>query len=186
MSGKRDVIHTIEDLQTGSDYLRYHIKMYVDTFHYLHEPNPSGWNMLWNAVEEDHFVQVRILINFLSDSNGRNRKDDVLAMDYFHDQTEKFNPLDDEFLLNVQKRIGEDLVHITTHPMPKLKSENIWSIDEISTHLVPFIVGFLNNVPENRLKAGVKSDCVEYLRSLSKTRGSDLFSPPEVSVHAST
>jgi hypothetical protein len=132
---------------------------------------------MWNAMLEDYLIHARILINFICKSNSRD--DDVIAVDYFHDLPGKFKPSQDNFLMDLADRIGGCLVHITTKPMPDLKSQQNWPIDDIASRLNPVLMRFLRNAPESRLAVGVRNDCINHL---SKVR----FSPITLSVHAST
>jgi hypothetical protein len=167
MPGDRNVIHTNDELQLGSHYLRYHIKMYVETLLWLQDHIDSiGWDTVRNAILEDHLVHARILINFLSNGNSRDRKDDVLAIDYFHGLNNVYYQLQDVFLTDQIKEIGGQLVHITKKSMPKLKSEKDWSIRDTASKLVPALQIFLNVVPETKLAGGVKNDCINYLARL--------------------
>ncbi len=177
---QRNVVHSDEELQIGSQYFRYHVRMYVETLLWLQDrPASTEWDTVRNAILEDHLVHTRVLINFLSKFEKRERKNDVLAVDYFHDRRDMFQPLSDDFLKNQADNIGGYLVHITTKSMPNLKSKQEWFIRETALKLVPAIKTFLFAALENRLVDGAKNDCLGYLRKLS---------PPEipVSLRAST
>ena len=165
MPSQRILIRPNDQLHIGSKYLRYHIKMYVETFLWLQDHlSFTEWDTERNAILEDHQIHTRILINFLS--SVRRQKEDILAIDYFHDLPDIFHPLQDDFLSGQAQRIAGNLVHITTKPMPKLKSEQEWPITETSSKLVPAIKSFLNIVPENRLADDVKNDCLQHLARL--------------------
>ena len=166
MSTPRRKIHTDADLRTGSDYLEYHVRMYAETLRWLRDKSAIGETTgpEWNAMLEDHLVHARLLINFVS--NVRGRDDDVIAIDYFHDAPHLYSPINDSFLQGAVDRIGGNLVHITTKPMPALKSQQKWEIDEISMKLVPALYNFLMVVPEVRLADGVRTDCMNHLSNL--------------------
>ncbi len=93
---QRNVVHSDEELQIGSQYFRYHVRMYVETLLWLQDrPASTEWDTVRNAILEDHLVHTRVLINFLSKLEKRERKNDVLAVDYFHDRRDMFQPLSD-------------------------------------------------------------------------------------------
>ena len=168
MPGRRNVIHTDDELQIGSKYLRYHIRMYVETMLWLQShPSPTGWDTVGNAVLEDHLVHARILINFFSKGDAHDRETDVLAEDFFHDLPNVFEPLKDRLLSDRAQDIGSQVVHITKKPMPKLRSQNDWPVRDIAVRLAPAIKPFLNAVPDHRLADGVKKDCLGYLAQFS-------------------
>jgi hypothetical protein len=168
MPSIRNIIHADEQLHIGSKYFRYHVRMYVETLLWLQDQiSPVGWDTVRNAILEDHLIHARILINFLSKFDAHERKDDVLAIDYFHDIHGAFQLLQDDFLKSQADNIGGYLVHITTKPMPKLKSEQEWFIRETASKLVPALKAFLSAVPETRLVDGAKNECLSYLAKLS-------------------
>lgn len=180
MPSIRNVIHTDAEMQIGSQYLRYHIRMYVETLLWLQDhQSPIGWDTVGNAILEDHLVHARVLINFISRRDAHDRIDDVLAVDFFYDLPDRFEPLQDAFLNKQAQDIGGQAVHITKKSMPKLRSQKDWPIHDIATKLTMAIKLFLKAVPENRLAYGVKQDCVSYLAKLAS---------PEIPVtrHAST
>jgi len=180
MSKKRNGIHADEELQVGSQYLRYHIRMYVETLLWLQDhPSPIGWDTVGNAILEDHLVHARVLIRFISKRTLHDRNDDVLAGDFFHDLPNGFEPFQDAFLNNQAQDIGGQAVHITKKSMPNLRSQKDWPIRDIATKLTIAIKLFLKAVPETRLTYEVKLDCLSYLAKLE---------PPVIPVkrHAST
>lgn len=148
----RNIKHSDETLKTGSDYLEYIVNMYVHTRLWLrkHDAENKGPSLEKNAVLESHLVHARILIEFLSKEES-SWPDDVLAVDFFHDSPDSYNVLDDEVLDDWVAKIGKRLVHITTEPMPTLKSEQGWKLDEMAGRLIPALRRFVEAVPESRL-----------------------------------
>lgn len=177
MSNSRN-IHADDQLRFAAQYFIYHVRMYVETLIWLqtHE-RPEGWDTIRNAVLETHLVHERVLVNFICNATAKDT--DVIAIDYFHDSPNVFLPLEDEFLKSQAKSIGGQLVHLTIKAMPKLKSEQEWSIRDVATKLVPAIKVFLNNVKENRFTKEIRIECLEYLSKLY---------PPDipVSINSST
>jgi hypothetical protein len=141
--------------------------MYVETLLWLqYHPSPSGWDTVGNAVLESHLIHARILIKFLSESDSRDRKEDVLAEDYFHDIYPMFNFLDDAFLNRRVQDIGGQAVHITKKSMPNLRSQKDWPLHDIADRLKPAIKSFLDAVPKSRLADSVNQDCLGYLSKI--------------------
>ena len=168
MLSQRNVIHTDDQLHIGSKYLKYHIRMYVETLLWLQDHlSFAEWDTVRNAMLEDHLIHTRILINFISKSDAHERKDDVLAIDFFHELYDVFHPLQDDFLESQADSIGGHLVHITTKPMPKLKSEQEWLIRETASKLVTALKTFLDVVPETRMVDGARIECLKHLARLS-------------------
>jgi hypothetical protein len=153
--------------------------MYVETLLWLqaNETRPEDWNTIRNAILEDNLVHARILINFVCNPNKQSQvKDtDVLAVDYFHGRSSVF-PLDNEVLINQAQSIGGQLVHLTTKPMPRLKSEQEWDISGTANRLVQALNQFLEAVPEERVANGVRSDSLAFLARLSLSEQTDTMS----------
>ena len=132
-----------------------------------------------HAILEDYLIHARVLIDFLSDGRPGARSDDVIAIDYFYDNSTAFSNLNEPFLNDEAGRIGGWLVHITKKPMPQLKSVQSWPVDLICFSLAPEIEKFIKVVPEMRLATGVKAECLFQLSRLSPLK-------PSLSLSAST
>lgn len=144
----RNVIHSDETLKVGSDYLEYHVNMYVHSLIWLRNHEDSSLEK--NAVLESHLIHARILIHFLSREESHYTRD-VLAVDYFHDMPNAYSVLNDKTLNDWAGKIGKRAVHITTEPMPDLKSDQAWDIGEIAQLLVPALREFIGDAAETRL-----------------------------------
>jgi hypothetical protein len=172
MPTRKNIPHTDADLRIGSQYLIYHIRMYVETLLWLqaNETRPEGWNTIRNAILEDNLVHARILIHFVCNPNKQtNTLDtDMLAVDYFHGRSSVF-PLNSGFLIMQAKNIGGHLVHLTTRAIPDLKSQQEWDISGIACRLVPALNQFLEAVPEERVVTGVRKDSLAFLARLSSS-----------------
>jgi len=157
-------VHTDDELRSGSYYLRYHIRMYIETLHWLqdlHHNAPEGWNTVWNAILENHLIHARVLIDFLSKTSGF--ESDILAIDFFYDQLQTFHRLDNPSLGKQKERIGGRLVHITTKIEQGIISQTKWPTDEIASILIDALKEFLYKVPEHRLADRVKTECLDLL-----------------------
>lgn len=169
----RNIVHSDDELKIASDYFEYHVRMLVETYLWLRNKNSHGgsWDTVGNAILEDFLIHARALIQFVSKSDGR--PDDVIALDFFHNNKGAYAHMNDSFLNDWADKIGGHLVHITTKPMPNLKSQQQWPIDEIVILLKPGLVAFLNVVLESRLASDVRKDCCSHLAKLN---------PPKISV----
>ena len=170
---KRHIVHCREHLRLASDYLEYHVRMYVETLRFLRvrTAQRAPKDIIWNSALEDHLIHARVLIDFLEKESGRD--DDVLAVDFFHDAPGVFNPTGDNFLRTWADNVGGRLVHITTKPMPALKSEQNWPIEEIALRLRPALQACLDMLPKERLAEGVEGQISSHLARLTTAAPSD-------------
>ncbi len=174
--GKRNT-YTDDQLRLGSQYLRYHVRMYSETLNWiLNQTFPDGWNTVGNAILEDHLIHTRILIDFLRKDEQHSQMDDILAIDYFHDSQEIYQPLDDLFLIQQAKKFGGYQFHITTKPFPRFRSKQDWEIGRIANILIPELQKFFLLVPNCRLAESVKSDCISFITG---------FMPPPINFSTS-
>ena len=174
-------MHTDAELKVASQYLVYHVKMFVETRLWLDQnPSSGGWETQRNGILEAFLVHARVLIDFVSNDRPGARPDDVIGIDYFHDNRSAFTPLTDKFLGEQADHIGGHLVHITKKPMPDLKSNQSWPVDKICSTLVPALQNFFNQVPAARVEAQAKAESLHQLARLSPPR------VPPVSLSAST
>jgi hypothetical protein len=180
MPTARTIIHSDDELQMGSQYLRYHVRMYVESLLWLNQhASATTWDTVRNAVLEDFLVHTRVLAKFLMGDGASARDDDVIALDYFHDKSGAYQPLASALVKAQAAEIGGHLVHITKKPMPKLKSQQEWQIDDPVKELVPALNAFFNSVPDARVVPGLKKECLDLLSRPDKR-------PPQVSLYAST
>ncbi|MBI5952784.1 MAG: hypothetical protein HY865_14095 [Chloroflexi bacterium] len=155
-----------EQLEISSNHLIYHIKMYVETFLWLQDhPKPTDWDTVRNAILEDHLVHSRVLIYFMQHDSS-SRKDDVFAVDYFHDSHSDFLLAKSEFLEDQARKIGGQLVHLTTKSQ-LLKSEQEWQIGKVAATLVPAMQEFLSVVPNHRISMKTKEECKALIQKIS-------------------
>jgi len=161
----RNIVHPNDILQEASDYLEYHSNMYVSTLLLLskqaklNEPK----TIQTNSVLDSHMIHARVLIHFLSRPTNSTRPTDVIAVDFFHDKPNTFEPLDDEFLDEWAGNVGAWMVHITTKPMPTLKSQQGYPVPAIADKLVLALHNFVTLAPEERFKEGHHAKCMEHL-----------------------
>jgi len=171
----RKIVHSADELKIASDYFEYHVRMLVETYLWLRNKNGQGgsWDTVGNAILEDFLIHARALIQFIQPPKPRD--DDVIAIDYFYDKPNKYLPKPDSFLNHWADNIGGFLVHITKKPMPDLKSQQQWPIDDIVILLKPGLISFLNAVSDSRLATDVRKDCFSHLARLN---------PPKIPVSA--
>lgn len=155
-----------KELEIGSRYLRYYIRMYVKTFLYLDtHKRTSHWNTSRNAILEAHLMYARALINFLIGKKIDKYPKDIYASDFFYysfTPTPTY-PITNSKLDEYFYKISGWIIHITAKPLGKLKSEQIFEIGEIANCLIPDLNRFFSNVHENHLAKNVKRDCEKFL-----------------------
>lgn len=156
-----------KQLTVSSSHLIYHIRMYVETFLWLQDhPRSIGWDTVRNSVLEDHLVHARVLIHFMQHDSSKKEETDVFAAHYFYDCPSDFSPLKNEFLKNQAKKIGGQLVHLTTKSS-LLKSEQEWQIGKVAISLMPAMQEFLSVVPNHRLPIKINEECRELIKMIS-------------------
>ncbi len=163
----RNIVHSDHELKIASDYFEYHVRMLVETYLWLRNKNSHGgsWDTVGNAILEDFHIHARALIQFIQPPKPRD--DDVIALDFFHDNKSAYTPINDSFLNDWADKIGGHLVHITTKPMPALKSQQQWPIDDIVILLKPRLIAFLNAISDSRLATDIRNDCFSHLARLN-------------------
>jgi hypothetical protein len=159
--------HNHDELRFASKYFIYHLKMYTETFRWIkdNQEKPLEWVTNRNAIIEAHLVHARTLISFFFPN--KNRKDDVVATDYFDFDPARLLFDKGEFLKKQVQIIGGQLVHLTTKQIPILTSEKEWPISEIKEQLVPIIERFLLNVPINLFAENVIANSQSILSSIN-------------------
>lgn len=154
----REVGFKDEILQESSDYLEYHINMYVSTFLKLlkHAEEGKPGTIETNAMLVAHLIHFRLIYDFLSKSESHH-DNDVLAVDFFYDIPGAYEPLEDNYLKEWREKVNTRTAHLTTEPIttepsPLLMSEQEWEIGNIASSLVPPLYKFVKESPESRWK----------------------------------
>jgi hypothetical protein len=159
--------HTLEQFEKASDYFEHHLRMYVDTYVWLQQiiTNIREKDLISNAMADAHVVHMRAIAQFLSKKDS-NYETDVLAVDYFFDNPEDYEPLEDEFLAEWARNVGSWIVHITTVPMPTLVSEMAYPFPKIFRRLLRAVFEFLEIVPTGRFPEKHREACLNHLQRI--------------------
>lgn len=154
-----------KDLLTGTRYLIYHIRAYVETFDLLeNNSSPNFWSIYSIMTLETHLSHARALIDFVMPKNLRNT--DITANDYVNNFNPNLDPEDKKFLCLQKDLIGQRLLHITTKPAPKLISNNRWQYGRISSLLKPILIDFIKKVPIELFFGNIQKESLDFLSDI--------------------
>lgn len=159
---------TIDELKKGSDYLEFHVRMYVETYNELiSEEEVKGWNTKHNCFLESHLLHARALIEFfLLPSDSKNYPTDLRAADYIEDWNVNNLKIDLKFLKSWKKSIGGIQLHLTSTDSSFLISQREWPISEIFNNLHPMIVKFMNLVPKEKVDLTSQKETIQILDNI--------------------
>jgi hypothetical protein len=161
----RNVKHTDKVLQKASDYLEYHIHTFASSIDVYQKTKPSE---AANAAVDSICVQARLLIDFFFFTDGE--KTDVLAIDYFWDQNPKpYYPKIPmpKYLVRERRKVNQRIAHLTTHPMPYLRSSQKYNIRKFAKPIVRAFRAWLKAVPDSRLH-NPKKTRADYAKHLAR------------------
>jgi hypothetical protein len=163
---KRKVVHSDKVLQKASDYLEYHIHTFASSIDVFQKTQPSE---AANAAVDSICVQARLLIDFFFFTSGK--PDDVLAIDYFWDQNPKpYKPKLYAYLSKERDKVNKRIAHLTTQPMPYLRSSQKYNIRKFAKPIVRAFRAWLKVVPDSRLHKPNKTraDYAKHLARIDK------------------
>jgi hypothetical protein len=144
----RNVVHTDLQLRKATDYLEYDIHTLaagLDIYR-VHKGKEIG-----NAAVDSLLLRARILIDFFFRDSARTT--DVIALDYFHDFDPKpYKPKMPKYLSSERDKINTWLMHLTTQPMPRLRSNQRYRVDKLVKPIVRAFRAWLQVVPDDRLQ----------------------------------
>jgi hypothetical protein len=96
-------------------------------------------------------------------------KDDVLAIDYFQDRKPSpYKPTGPQPVKRERDKVNKRLMHLTTRPMPRLRSNQRYGLRKIARPLVAAFRAWLAVVPDNRLQQPAKKPRADYERHLNR------------------
>lgn len=143
------------ELQLASDYLEYHVRMYADAYHlflsFRSTPKNSYDPATANSLLESHLIHTWLIFDFLS-RESTSFETDVLAIDFFSDAPEKYEPLKDSYLEEWRRKLGSRIAHLSIEAEPLLKSQQTWPIKKIAKRLIPALRKFLRKAPDELFK----------------------------------
>ncbi len=147
----RNIVHSDMKLRRASDYLEYDLHTFVAglVIYIRYQGTDIG-----NAGLESFLLRARLLFDFLLRDSAV--PDDVIALDYFHDQNPKpYKPYMTKSVKNERDKINKRLKHLTTAPMPQLRSKQRYSLRYIVLPINKAFRAWLWTVPDNRLQKPV-------------------------------
>lgn len=156
--------HPDKVLAKASDYLEVDLHSFAATYEMLALNLVPKASEIRNAVIDSFLIRARLLIDFFLSDAGL--QDDVLAIDYFHDRSPRpYKPRMTKQVQRERQKINKRLVHLTTEPMPRLRSTQHYDARKIVPPVVRAVKKWLSVVPEHRLQTGVRKD---YLRHIAR------------------
>ncbi len=167
----RSIVHSDATLRKASDYLEYDIHTFVAGLEiYIRARKTYEATEIGNAALDSFLLRARLLFDFFLRDNAP--RDDVIALDYFHDQDPK--PYKSHMTKAVKRerdKINKRLMHLTTAPMPRLRSNQVYSLKQIIPPIMKAFQAWLAVVPDSRLQrpvAGARKIFSQHLKRLEK------------------
>ena len=144
----RNAMHPNSKLRKASDYLEYDIHTLAAgiDIHLSHQGTEIG-----NAALDSLLLRARLLIDFFMSDNAQS--DDVIAIDFFHDYDPKpYKPHLTVAIRREREKINKRIMHMTTKPMPRLRSHQHYDLNKIVLPLIAAFRKWLSVVPDQRLQ----------------------------------
>lgn len=162
---------TVEELKKGSDYLEFHVRMYIETHNELiSEEEVKKWNTKHNCFLESHLLHARVLIEFFTTApKSKKYQTDLTASDYIENWNVnylEYLKIDLEFLKSCKKSIGGIQLHLTSTDSSFLISQREWPITELFNNLHPMIVKFMNLVPKEKVDLTSQKETIRILDNI--------------------
>lgn len=160
----RNIDHKDWKLKKASDYLEFDIHSFAATLEIygLHRGTEIG-----NAALDSLLARARLLIDFFFRNSAK--RDDVIAVDYFHDYAIKPYKLRmTKAICSERDKINKQLMHLTTRPMPRLRSNQRYSIKKIAPPIVKAFRKWLSVVPDSRLQKPAKRSRQDFEKHLER------------------
>ena len=160
----RAIVHKDSILRTASDYLEFDIHSFAAaiSIHASHRGTEPG-----NATLDSLLVRGRVLIDFFMRRHAK--PDDVIALDYFHDYKPKpYRPVMPRDVKREREKINKRLMHLTTRPMPRLRSNQNYAVARVGRPIVDAFRLWLAVVPDARLQRPAKKTRMDYERHIAR------------------
>jgi hypothetical protein len=160
----RNVVHSDRILRKATDYLEFDLHTFAASLdiHLMKQGTEVG-----NAMFDSFLLRARILIDFLFRDDGR--PDDVLAIDFFHDfPANPFKRKLSKQLANEREKINKWVLHLTTDPMPRLRSTQSFSEAKIAKPVVRVFRRWLKHAPDERIQRPVATSRATFEKHLQR------------------
>ena len=158
-----------ENLINTSKLLIYYIRMYIESLYWLnnHLKDFSEWDFDCNGILDAHLLYSRVLIEFVTGNYPR-AKDRFAKSFFIVDLNQRF-PVKSTSLNKYKNEISKQLVHITLDMYPgfKIKSKQKFEINRIANELVPLLITFFKEVPQDRIDKKAKDNALKLLLEYS-------------------
>jgi hypothetical protein len=160
----RAVVHNDKILRTASDYLEFDIHSFAAAIALYRSQRGTETG---NAALDSLLVRARVLIDFFMARQAI--PDDVIALDYFYDfKAKPCRPAMPPAVKREREKINKRLMHLTTRPMPRLRSNQKYALATIARPVVDAFRSWLSVVPDARLQRPVKRTRAQYERHLAR------------------
>ena len=147
-SQARNIVHDDWKLRKASDYLEFDIHSFAAglEIHFSQRGTEIG-----NSALDSLLMRARLLMDFFFRDTGQ--ADDVLAIDFFHDLSPNpYKPHMTKTMSRERQKINKRLVHLTTQPMPRLRSNQRYAVTKFAPQIVKAFRKWLSVVPDSRLQ----------------------------------
>jgi len=163
----RNVVHQDSTLRKASDYLEFDIHSFAAGLEmYLRYRGTEPGN----AALDSLLLRARLLIDFFMRDTAPD--DDVIALDFFHDRRPKpYKPRRTKSVKRERDKINKRLMHLTTKPMPRLRSNQRYALHKIAPPIVAAFRHWLSVVPDSRLQKPAsrsRADFEKHLRRIER------------------
>ena len=161
----RNVVLPDSELRKASDYLEYDIHTLAAGIDICisHQGTEIG-----NAALDSLLLRARLLLNFFFMIDNP-RPDDVFALDFFHDYDPKpYKPRLTAVIKREHDKINKCVMHMTTKPMPRLRSNQRYDLKKIVPPLIASFRNWLSVVPDHRLQRPATSSRETYEKHLCR------------------
>ena len=147
-SQARNVVHDDWKLRKATDYLEFDIHSFAAGLEiYLARRGTE----IGNATLDSFLVRGRLLMDFFFRDTGH--PDDVIALDFFHDFNPKpYKPRMTKTMTREREKINKRLVHLTTQPMPRLRSNQRYAVNKFAPQIVKAFRNWRSVVPDATLQ----------------------------------
>jgi hypothetical protein len=160
----RRVVHPDRFLRKATDYLEFDLHGFAAA---LDIHLKTRGTEVGNATFDSFMLRARILVDFLFHDTGRS--DDVLAIDFFHDMSPSpFKRKMSEQLRNEREKMNKWVLHLTTQPMPRLRSTQRFSSTKIAKPIVTVFRRWLKLVPDTRIQQPAKESRAIFEKHLER------------------
>ena len=160
----RNIVHDDWRLRKGSDYLEFDIHTFAAGIEIFSQYKGTE---IGNAALDSLLVRARLLIDFFCRDDAL--PDDVIGLDFFHDFSPKpYKPKMPKYLSKERDKINKRLMHMTTMPMPYIRSNQRYPVKKIAKVIVRALRKWIAVVPDSRLQKPAKRSRENFEKHLKR------------------